>query len=446
MGQYLGRLPRQPRGDAWWTDVYAQDAGKDGIVPSLEQIAAVVDEMEQLDVATKVQLDERAARVRERDLLLECQRHIEARDLQRKIIVDAAVEARAQIEQFELANAGLIAGAEQERQDIERDQPIKAAYDEFIRVLGQFRDQLPGLLIAGLNDLARDLYNEFNHLDHDNDKLATLYLPLTGEQRIEIAFQGAPERRVDALVVLSEGHVRCLGLAILLAKSIRIDSPIVIFDDAINAIDHDHRNGIRQTIFDGDRFLQSQILVTCHSHEFIKDIQNSMPRDRRADCQEYLLMYHDGDHHPRVHPDVGSANYLTRAQQALDRFDSRDALSYARKALEMLAKKSWKWLKSHDMGELVVLVDGPGSEPTLRALCESIRRKLRETPTFAHASKEPLLRAIETILGIPSNLIWTYLNKGTHEEADRDDFDREQVTLVVRSLEQVDQLELRPGR
>jgi hypothetical protein len=273
-----------------------------------------------------------------------------------------------------------------------------------------------------------------------------LYLPLTSEQRIEVAFRGAPGQRVDALVVLSEGHVRCLGLAILLAKSINIGSPVVIFDDAINAIDHDHRNGIRQTIFDGDRFLDSQILVTCHSHEFIKDIQNSIPRERRTDCQEYLLMYHDGDHHPRVHPDVGSANYLARAQQALARFDSREALSYARKGLEMLAKKSWKWLKSHDMGELTLLVDGPGNEPTLRALCESLRRKLRDTLVFVHPSKGPLLGALDAILGIPSNLIWTYLNKGTHEEADREDFDREQVAVVIRSLEQIDQLELRPNR
>ncbi|SFT72899.1 AAA family ATPase [Paraburkholderia aspalathi] len=446
VGQYLARLPRQPQGDTWWTEIYAPAAINEGIAPSLEQIAAVGDEMEQRDVAARAQIDERAARVRERDGLLECQRHVEARDLQRKIIVDAATEARTRIEQFEVENAALITEADQERRDIERDEPIKAAYDDFLRQLRGFRDQLPGLLIAGLNDLTMALYNEFNHLDHDDDKLAALYLPLTGEQRIEIAFQGAPEQRVDALVVLSEGHIRCLGLAILLAKSIHIGSPVVIFDDAINAIDHDHRNGIRQTIFDGDRFMESQILVTCHSPEFIKDIQNSLPHDRRADCQEYLLMYHDGDHHPRVRPDAGSGNYLRRAQEALDRFDPRDALSYARKALEMLAKKSWKWLKSHDVGELTLLVDGPGNEPTLRALCEGLRKKLRETPTFAHPSKEPLLLSVATILGIPSNLIWTYLNKGTHEEADRDDFDREQVGLIIRSLEQIDRLELRPGR
>ncbi|CAK1342357.1 recombination protein F [Burkholderia pseudomallei] len=446
VGQYISRLPRQPRGDGWWTGIYAADAGSRDDVPSLEQIAAAADEIAQRDTAARTQLQEREAFVKERDRLIECQRYIDARDGERARMVNVAAEARTRIAHFEEANAGLIAQADQEQKDIERDAPIKAAYDDFLRYLREFRDQLPSMLIAGLNDLAMELYNEFNHLDHEHDKLAALYLPLTGEQRIELAFRGAPQRREDALAVLSEGHIRCLGLAILLAKSLSMDCPVIIFDDAINAIDHDHRNGIRQTVFDGDRFLQSQLLVTCHSQEFIKDIQNSMPRERRADCQEYLLMYHDGDHHPRVHPDVGSSNYLARAQQALDRFDSRDALSYARKALEMLGKKSWKWLKSHDQGELTVLVDGPGNEPTLRALCESLRKKLRESPTFVHASKEPLLNAVEIILGIPSNLIWTYLNKGTHEEADREEFDREQVALVVQTLEQIDRLELRQGR
>ncbi|OWP69539.1 hypothetical protein CEC48_22640 [Pseudomonas sp. K2I15] len=43
-------------------------------------------------------------------------------------------------------------------------------------------------------------------------KLSALHLPLTGEEKIEISFRGNPGVRVDALDVLSEGHIRCLGL------------------------------------------------------------------------------------------------------------------------------------------------------------------------------------------------------------------------------------------
>ncbi|KAB2553528.1 hypothetical protein D3P02_00895 [Escherichia coli] len=58
-----------------------------------------------------------------------------------------------------------------------------------------------------------------------------------------------------------------------------------------------------------------------------------------------------------------------------------------------------------------------------------------------------LTTAYGRILGIPvNNLVWTYLNKGTHEEADRDDFDGELVESVVQTLEELDRLDLRAGR
>ncbi len=67
--------------------------------------------------------------------------------------------------------------------------------------------------------------------------------------------------------------------------------------------------------------------------------------------------------------------------------------------------------------------------------------------TFNHANKAPLLTAYGRILGIPAaNLVWSYLNKGTHEEANRDDFDGALVESVVQTLEELDALDLRSGR
>ena len=206
-------------------------------------------------------------------------------------------------------------------------------------------------------------------------------------------------------------------------------------------------SGIRSALFESDRFQQTQIIVTCHSPEFIKDVQNHLPRGLRGDCQEYLLLNHEGDHQPRVRPDVGSSNYLARANDAMMRLDPRDALSQCRKALEMMAKKSWKWLESHRIGDLSVQIEGPGKEPQLRTLCESLRRKLLDLTTFAHGSKQPLIDGLNMVLGIPStNLIWKYLNKGTHEDSDRDDFDRTHVETLIHALEAIDALELRPNR
>lgn len=304
------------------------------------------------------------------------------------------------------------------------------------------------MLLADLNQSTLELYNEFNHTDRQEDLLANLWLPLNGEQRIQISLRSAPERRIDALTILSEGHIRCLGLAILLAKALSIGAPLIVFDDAINAIDHDHRSGIRQAVFDADRFAQTQIIVTCHSPEFVKDIQNNVPQARRqTEVQNFVLMHHDGNYQPRVQPDAGSTAYLTRANDAINRFDSRDALAHCRRSLEMLSQKTWAWMESHRHGDIAPKVEGPDKEPQLRGLCEAIRNKLTRLPFFDHPSKQPLIDNLGTILGISeTNLVWILLNKGTHEEPNRDDFDRQHVNTVLATLTAIDALELRRGR
>jgi len=139
-----------------------------------------------------------------------------------------------------------------------------------------------------------------------------------------------------------------------------------------------------------------------------------------------------------------SRSYVARARAAKDALDDREALSYARRALEMLSNKVWKWLVFFDRGTLGVEIDRAGSEPALRNLCDAIRTKLERDVTFVHPNKEPILIALRRVLGIPAeNLIWTYLNKGAHEEENRDDFDAVHVESVVRTLEELDALDLR---
>jgi recombinational DNA repair ATPase RecF len=445
-GLYLAGLPEEPAG-AWWARIYPpQDTAAPGI-PSFDDLQAIAERITTQDTASRIAQQDRQPHVAERRRLREFQIKVQAQDLKRQQLRETIDAANARIHAFDAANAELIAQAEQERQDMERDTPFRATYDSFLQTLRTYRDQLPGHLMAGLNETALTLYNAFNRNDLDADKLAALYLPLTGEERIEIAFRGNPDRRVDALHVLSEGHIRCLGLAILLAKAKGIECPVIIFDDAINAIDHDHRGGIRETIFESDHFVQTQLIVTCHSNEFIKDIQQHLPAARRNDFQVYLLRHHDGNYQPRVTGNVPSANYIAKARSARNALNDRDALAASRQALEMLSEKVWRWLGSHDQGVLNLQLPGVNAEPALRNLCEALHKKLRDAVTFNHANKEPLLAAYSRVLGIPANnLIWAYLNKGTHEEADRDDFDGELVEIVVQTLEEIDRLDLRPGR
>jgi recombinational DNA repair ATPase RecF len=449
LGRYLTGLAAEPAED-WWTMIYparpAQETNAAVDAVTLDQILAVADRVAAQDTASLLARQERQGNIAERDKLNEFRLLVQAQDLKRQQLFNAVAAARSRIGAFDTANSVLIAEVAQEALDISRDAPIKAAYDRFLALLRSYRNQLPGTLMAGLNETAMDLYNEFNCRDLDQDKLTALYLPVTGEQKIKISFRGNPQVRVDALQVLSEGHIRCLGLAILLAKSQSIRCPLIVFDDAINAIDHDHRSGIRETIFESDHFAQMQLIVTCHSNEFIKDIQQHLPAQRRNDCQVYLFRNHDGNYQPRVTGNVPSRNYVVKARAFKNALDDREALASSRRALEMLSEKTWSWLASHDLG-LLNLQLGFGAEPGLRNLCDALMTRLTNATTFTHTNKPVLVAAYGRILGIPAtNLVWKYLNKGTHEEANRDDFDATQVELVIQTLEELDGLVLRAGR
>jgi recombinational DNA repair ATPase RecF len=443
VGRYLSGLAVDPVGD-WWTAVYPTKPAHEGAVANiltLEQILKVADRVAAQDAAAETARQERQRHIAERESLNAYQLKIQAQDLKRQQFVTVVAAAKSRIAAFDKDNAQLIREVSKETLDNVRDAPIKAAYDQFLILLRSYRNQLPGTLMAGLNDAAMRLYNEFNHNDLEADKLAALHLPLTGEQKIEISFRGNPQVRVDALRILSEGHIRCLGLAILLAKSQSIQSPLIVFDDVINAIDHDHRRGIRETIFESDHFTQVQLIVTCHSDEFIKDIQQQLPA---ADCQVYLFRHHLGNYQPRVTGNVASKNYLVRARASKDALENREALALCRRCLEMLSESVWEWLVSHELGVLNLKLTGAGKEPELRNLCEVLRKRLVDATTFDHANRPLLVNAYGRILGIPeANLFWTYLNKGTHEKVNRDDFDAEVVEAVITALEEIDALDLR---
>ena len=445
----LASLAADPAGD-WWTAIYPARPPQEGAAAEavvLEELLALAERVEAQDAASLLAGQKRQHNITERDGLIALQLSVQAQDLKRQQLVDSVAAAKGRIAAFDVDNAALILEVSQEARDIERDAPIKAAYDRFLALLRRYRNQLPGTLMVGLNDAAMNLYNEFNRNDLEPDKLAALHLPLTGEQKIEISFRGNPQVRVDALRILSEGHIRCLGLAILLAKGQSIQSPLIVFDDAINAIDHDHRSGIRETIFESDHFAETQLIVTCHSSEFIKDIQQHLPAQRRGDCQVYLFRNHTGNYQPRVTGNVPSRNYVVRARASKDALDNREALAACRQGLEMLSEKVWRWLASHDLGVLNLQLVGVGAEPGLRNLSEALFKRLNDTATFNHANKPLLVAAYGRILGIPAaNLVWTYLNKGTHEEANRDDFDATLVETVVGTLEALDGLDLRAGR
>ena len=106
-------------------------------------------------------------------------------------------------------------------------QRITSAYSRLMSRLQRYRENLPSSLLADLGHNVIALYNAFNRRDHEGDLISDIRLPLKSGDRILFSYVSAPEDYFDALHVLSEGHIRCLGLSILLAKNLQTGCPIL---------------------------------------------------------------------------------------------------------------------------------------------------------------------------------------------------------------------------
>jgi hypothetical protein len=74
----------------------------------------------------------------------------------------------------------------------------------------------------------------------------------------------------------------------------------------------------------------------------------------------------------------------------------------------------------------------------LRGLTEQLRSKINKAD-FTDLNKAGVFDPIDLLLNRNGeSREWRYLNKGTHEENERGEFDRQTVELIITSLEQID--------
>jgi wobble nucleotide-excising tRNase len=87
------------------------------------------------------------------------------------------------------------------------------------------------------------IYNEINQTENDNvEKIKIEADVINRTLGFYIKFKGS-ESLINANKVLSTGHLRCLGFALLITRIIKKNIPLktIFIDDPIYAIDHEHR-------------------------------------------------------------------------------------------------------------------------------------------------------------------------------------------------------------
>lgn len=420
----------------WWSSLH--QILSDGSAP-WQHLEAKVRQLEEADQAIEQAAQQRTIKQQQLTKLREFDTKITQLQTRRTTATTAITSANQVIANFETENAQLIADAAAEAAVVTKNKAIANAYVSFVAKLNYYATNLPAQLVADLGDKVVELYNAFNRNDLPSEKLANVRLPLLQNERLLISFQTNATQFFDALHVLSEGHIRCIGLAILLAKNIKENCPVLIFDDPVNAIDDDHRESIRRTLFDDAFFVSKQIILTCHGEEFFKDIQNLLSAELVSQSKAFTFLPRLDEPHIRVDFNCASRNYIISARNHLNNGEISDALSKARQALESFTKgKLWRYVNRHGDGNLSLKFRSVTASIELRNLTEQLKSKIAKAD-FGDTNKDNVLALIETLLGQSGeSREWRYLNKGTHEETDRSEFDRQSVLEIVTTLEQLD--------
>lgn len=420
----------------WWNSLHQQLG--DGFT-AWQHVEAQVKHLEDVDKEIACVAEKRIEKQNELKRLRVFAEKIVKLQTRGETANNTITKAKEAIEIFETENTQLITDVEAEKSVVVQNQKIANAYTAFVQKLNDYKNSLPTQLVADLGEMVVKLYNAFNRHDHEYERLAAIRLPLQQNQRLLISFNNDPNAFFDALHILSEGHIRCIGLAILTAKNIKEDCPFLIFDDPVNAIDDEHRESIRRTMFEDEYFKDKQIILACHGEEFFKDIQNLLPAEKAHQSKTVSFLPKISDFHISVDHNCSPRNYVIASRTHYDKNEIRDALDKSRKALESFTKgKVWRYVNRHGDGNLSIKLRSATAPIELRNLTEQLKSKIAKAD-FSDENKTAVLTPIETLLGINGeSREWRYLNKGTHEEADRAEFDPQTVNEIVIALEHLD--------
>lgn len=346
-------------------------------------------------------------------------------------------EANIAIEQFSKENEELIEKVKKEKEIVALNCHYRDAYVSIRNRLVEYNRQLPALLATNLNTKTLEFYNSINKYDHPSDLIEEIALPDSSGKKIEIRFKDG--EKLDALHVLSEGHIRCLGLAILLAKNTQDELPLVIFDDVVNAIDDEHRRGIIETILSSEFNDGKQLFITTHGEEFLKQLENNIVKKEYPKLVTRIdFLKTEESKKINVRLNV-PRNYLVLAEQRYQEGQIRESLAIGRRAFEHLVRTIWKRLSNKYNFRINVSMSGPDRPPELMATTHGLVNFIKKNKIENH---EELVSLLESLLEKEKihPVIWRYLNKGTHEEEREEEFDRSVVKDVIELLDQIDEV------
>lgn len=203
---------------------------------------------------------------------------------------------------------------------------LQYEYGNLYQDLLEYKLHLEKTRITGIETKAAEYYKAINDHDDEHERIdAIRFEKINDSYRIKInAANGTVQ---DAFSVLSEGHLRVLGLSLLLAMAEKNMLPLIVFDDVVNAIDSDHRSNIIDLFFSDPYLRRTQMVATTHDRLFWERFCIIADRHPQADQHTSCVLSYTNrgivavDH---------SGGFQGKVHEALRVYDVRQALIYCR--------------------------------------------------------------------------------------------------------------------
>lgn len=212
---------------------------------------------------------------------------------------------------------------------------IQSQYQSLYNDLLKYKLQVEESQITGIEQKATNYYQKINEHDDDCEKIhAIKFDRQTTGYRIKIRL--ADDLVHDAFSSLSEGHLRSLGLALLLAVAEKYKYPFIVFDDVVNAIDSDHRANIIKLMFTDPYLKTTQQIITTHDRLFWERYCNTGAPEKSNETFTSRTLKYTNKGLMIIDYSSGFSN---KVKAALTVSDVRQALIYCRIWLETIVVK-----------------------------------------------------------------------------------------------------------
>ena len=337
-----------------------------------------------------------------------------------------------EIKEFDEQSEDTIKKIQAEKRICEFNVKIIEAYNKIIGSLVNYNNELPRQIAQDLEQKIVDYYNTINQDDADFEKIEELILPDATSDKMYITF--ADGSTSEALQVLSEGHIKILGLSILLAKAVHDNLNFIIFDDIVNAIDDDHRNGVADLLMNHVDFANTQIILSTHGDQFIFKLQDKLGQKRvKENAIVYKFIPADSLEERGVIVEYSdSKTPLMAAEEKYNKNETKDAASKCRQAMECVAYNLWNLIAKSSDAMISVGMRSPKSLPDLSSIVDGLIKKTGKIKGMEDINAE--LKSLKE----PGS--WRVLNKGTHYEDEQKEFERTDVKCVYDHLVKLDDM------